>query len=267
MAMAASSSALDFLDDEAADTEEEEDEYGGQASSSAGESLKRSSGTNGDDDLAAAPPDELLKKKPRVVAKPFSEEMLTSRDGLMRIYEEFPMHNAFRGRGFEAQDLRKVIKMYKEWAFQLYPGLAFPDMIDRCETLGAKGAVRGGMVSLRERERNRYTVSALRDVIRDLSSVVVTLHVAFLQQEVLGVPLTQILRQRRDAATPATHHRDRDGDGDGDGTSPEDLTPEEARAEPTIPRAREHDVGDGSNSNSNRQKQRQQLRKVRISAK
>ena len=154
-------SQLDLFDDEADDTEEEDDEIDENRPIVG---LKRSTNpTNGDGlgegtDADGPIADELVKKKKIKTSKPFSEEILAGRDGLVRIYEEFPHKNLFRGRGFEAQDLKRVIKIYKEWAFQLYPGLAFSDLLGRCEVFGSKGKTRSCAVGRRDRERNRYTV-------------------------------------------------------------------------------------------------------------
>lgn len=106
---------------------------------------------------------EELKTKKKKMARPFSEDVLASKDGLARIYEEFPLACQFRGRGFEAQDAKRLVTMYKEWAFQLHPGLAFPDLLNRCESLGAKGKVRTHLEQLRERERCRYLNEFSRD--------------------------------------------------------------------------------------------------------
>lgn len=34
-------------------------------------------------------------------------------------------------RGFELQDMKKMLKMYKEWGFQMYPGLNFQDLLGK----------------------------------------------------------------------------------------------------------------------------------------
>jgi hypothetical protein len=104
--------------------------------------------------------DELLVKKKARYARPFTEDILTLPDGLQRIYEEFPLTCKFRGRGSEAKDIKKLMSTYREWAFQLYPGLAFPDIVSRCEALGGKAKTRTTLEHLREQERDRYIVSA-----------------------------------------------------------------------------------------------------------
>jgi len=94
-----------------------------------------------------------VTKKPRRV---FDERILTNRDGLLRVYEDFPQACQFRGRGHEAQDAKMLINKYKEWGFQLFPNLAFQDLLSRCEALGSKAGTRAYAENLRERERCRY---------------------------------------------------------------------------------------------------------------
>ncbi|KAF1777351.1 Chromosome segregation in meiosis protein 3 [Phytophthora cactorum] len=43
--------------------------------------------------------------------------------------------------------------MYKQWAFDLYPGLNFEDFVERTETLGKGHQVQGLMTELREKEK------------------------------------------------------------------------------------------------------------------
>ena len=109
-------------------------------------------------DELIAEADELIVKKKARHTKPFTEDVLTHPDGLQRIYEEFPVACKFRGRGSEAKDIKKLMAMYREWAFQLHPALAFSDIISKCESLGSKGKTRYFIQNLRDRERSRYIV-------------------------------------------------------------------------------------------------------------
>ena len=136
----------DISDESANETEDERE----QAKPIA-EELKR--------DDEGPQPEKLLKKKRIRVDKPFDENMLTSGNGLERIYQEFPNIYKCGGRGSEAKSLKKLTAMYKEWAFQLHRGLAFQDVLSKCETLGSKGQVRSHLHRLRELERDRYIVS------------------------------------------------------------------------------------------------------------
>ena len=134
------------------------------------EDIKRTTPGNqvkGKEDEIAA--DELMVKKKARHSKPFTEDVLTLPDGLQRIYEEFPQSCKFRGRGSEARDIKKMLTMYREWAFQLHPGLAFTDILSKCEALGMKSKTRACIQNLRDKERDRYIVS--RKLNRNTTSI------------------------------------------------------------------------------------------------
>lgn len=105
----------------------------------------------------------LIKKKPKRRGVPFSEDVLTSPDGLDRLYNDFSRAQnkkpLFRGRGYEEQDLKNMLRMYKDWGFNLYPGLSFTDLLNSIERLESKPKVRACMGRLRNKERNRYLVN------------------------------------------------------------------------------------------------------------
>jgi hypothetical protein len=101
---------------------------------------------------------ELLVKKKQRKGKNFDETMVCGPDGLRRIYQEFPKIFKFRGKNHEAADLKKLTGLYIEWAFQLYSGLAFEDLLKSVRSLSSKGAVKSHMELLRETERDRYLV-------------------------------------------------------------------------------------------------------------
>ena len=105
-------------------------------------------------------PEIILKKKVKV-GKNFSEEILCGAEGLNRIYEEFPKVFQFRGKGHEASDLSRLTRLYKEWAFQLYSGLAFTDLLKSVHTFSTRGSVRTHIAEMRERERDRYMKNVL----------------------------------------------------------------------------------------------------------
>ena len=139
-------SQLDNLFD--GDTEEDEPKLIG---------LKRPSDNlnqNGDNEN---PTDELIKRTVKK-KKVFTEDILTGCDGLIRIYEDFPREKLFMGRGYELQDMKRLLHRYKEWGFQMFPGLAFPDLLSRCESFGSKARTRNCLKGLRDRERDNYVV-------------------------------------------------------------------------------------------------------------
>ena len=153
-----STSRLDDLSD--GDTEEDEPNQIG---------IKRA---NDSKDAADNEPVEELIVKTVKKQKTFTEDILTGRDGLVRIYEDFPREGLFRGRGHELQDMKRLLNIYKEWGFQMYPGLAFPDLLSRCETFGHKARTKICLRGLRDRERDKYVVrrSICRAYTRFLSS-------------------------------------------------------------------------------------------------
>lgn len=157
-----STSRLDDLSD--GDTEEDEPNQVG---------LKRAA--NGSNEEANDEPvEELLLKKVKK-QKTFTEDILTGRDGLIRIYEDFPREGLFRGRGHELQDMKRLLNMYKEWGFQMYPGLAFPDLLSRCETFGHKARTKICLRGLRDRERDKYVVSpGIRNPCNRLPTLVIS---------------------------------------------------------------------------------------------
>lgn len=78
--------------------------------------------------------------------------------GMERIYETFPQICRFRGAGHEADDLRRLMRCYKEWAHALFPQLAFEDLLDRVQKLSGRARVRKRLDELREKERERFLV-------------------------------------------------------------------------------------------------------------
>jgi hypothetical protein len=104
-------------------------------------------------------PAELQKKKRLRQLKPFSESDLEGPFGLAYVYENFPSLCKSNGHGHEAADLNNLIEAYAEWAFRMYPGLAFPDVLSRTEILCSRGTMRESLERLRTRERSRFLVS------------------------------------------------------------------------------------------------------------
>ena len=111
-------------------------------------------------------PDELIKKKKARIQKPFTEEDLTSKAGIKLIYKTFPDKCKHYGQpNHEGKDLNNLINLYKEWAFRLYPGLAFNDILSRTEGFGSRGSVKIELTKLRELERKRYLVIKIKQIL------------------------------------------------------------------------------------------------------
>lgn len=123
------------------------------------EKAAEKSAQSGEGKGPAVPEVELLKTKRAKVMRPFTEDLLVGQHGLQVMYNEFPLKCKFPGRGHEGKYLKNLLSMYKEWAFQLHPGLSFEDVLQKCDTLSSRGQVRSYMTHLRDVERNRYVVS------------------------------------------------------------------------------------------------------------
>ncbi len=101
-----------------------------------------------------------IEAKKRKLARKFDEDLLIGKDGLTRIYEDFPRNSRLNGgRGYEAEDIKRLTSIYKEWIYQLHPGFSFQDALMRSENLGSKGKVRHYLDKMRDREKGRYLVS------------------------------------------------------------------------------------------------------------
>ncbi|RHY18373.1 hypothetical protein DYB25_008423 [Aphanomyces astaci] len=86
----------------------------------------------------------------------FSEQHLLGPRGLSLVYSTFPTHfNRAVTHGNEGEALRELITAYKEWAYELYPGLNFEDLVDKTEALAKKAAVSSFIADLRQQERKR----------------------------------------------------------------------------------------------------------------
>ncbi|KAG6587147.1 TIMELESS-interacting protein [Phytophthora cinnamomi] len=81
------------------------------------------------------------------------ESHLVSAEGLKKVYRTFPYQVSADVSGREAQALASLVKMYKQWAFDLYPGLNLEDFVERAETLGKSHQVQGLMADLRDKEK------------------------------------------------------------------------------------------------------------------
>lgn len=60
----------------------------------------------------------------------------------------------------QAEDLRTLLRRYMEWAYQLFPNLAFEDFLPTLQKLSGKARVRRAIEDLREKQRQRYLVRA-----------------------------------------------------------------------------------------------------------
>ncbi|XP_045305319.1 TIMELESS-interacting protein [Leopardus geoffroyi] len=82
------------------------------------------------------PPKRTVKRNiPRLDA-----QRLISERGLPALRHVFDKAK-FKGKGYEAEDLKTLIRHMEHWAHRLFPKLQFEDFIDRVEYLGSKKEV------------------------------------------------------------------------------------------------------------------------------
>jgi hypothetical protein len=159
-------SRLETLDDQLFGSDNEEEVLDNRKTS-LNLTSSRSSPKKSDDATAALAKDgksgnegteEILIVKKRKARRQVNESDIAGDEGIKRIYQEFPSLCKFRGRGYEAHDLKQMINVYKEWCFQLYPSIAYEDVIDKIFTFSSKSSVSSTLEYLRNQECNRYMV-------------------------------------------------------------------------------------------------------------
>ncbi|KAF8571207.1 hypothetical protein P879_04875 [Paragonimus westermani] len=84
-------------------------------------------------------------KRPRPKLDP---ERLLGDSGLPALLEDFKKVH-FRGKGFEFQDLDRLLFVYEAWAHRLMPKLSFPDIIERLEKVGSRREIQVALHRLR----------------------------------------------------------------------------------------------------------------------
>lgn len=98
---------------------------------------------NGDENGEVSKLAEVPEAKRKGVKRPqpkLDSNRLVSDRGLPALRTLFKdVH--FKGKGYETEDLRVLMKMMENWAHRLFPKLQFEDFIDKVERLGAKKEV------------------------------------------------------------------------------------------------------------------------------
>ncbi|KAF7233423.1 hypothetical protein EG68_09036 [Paragonimus skrjabini miyazakii] len=84
-------------------------------------------------------------KRPRPKLDP---ERLLGDSGLPALLDDFKKVH-FRGKGFEFQDLDRLLFVYEAWAHRLMPKLSFPDIIERLEKVGSRREIQVALHRLR----------------------------------------------------------------------------------------------------------------------
>lgn len=127
-------SSIDLYADEYANDYAEGDNDLEQEIDNQNEGLENEENENKDDE-------EKKKIKPkRVVRNPRPKldlDLLKGRKGLLCL-EGYFKNKKFRGRGYEEQDLRYIMKTYEYWCHRLFPKFPFDDCLSKLEKLGTK---------------------------------------------------------------------------------------------------------------------------------
>ena len=96
------------------------------------------------------------KRKPRVTLQPTH---LTGADGLIRIRFDFKSLKYPQKRlslDAAATYSQNLVQAYKGWAYNLFPGLAFEDVLSRVDTFGSKREIKNHLTHMRTDVRNAH---------------------------------------------------------------------------------------------------------------
>ena len=137
--------------------EEEEEERGlSAANGEASEAPSSKKRKQTDQEIADLYSSTVKKRKPRVTLQPTH---LTGADGLIRVRSDFTSLKYPDNRkslDAAATFSRNLIRSYKGWAYNLFPGLAFEDVLSRVETFGSKREMKSHLTHMRTDVRNAH---------------------------------------------------------------------------------------------------------------
>ncbi|XP_022252914.1 TIMELESS-interacting protein-like isoform X2 [Limulus polyphemus] len=95
---------------------------------------------DGDVNTASQQPVEAKKKIVRNPLPKLDADRLCGKRGIALLPKVFEKVT-FKGKGYETNDLDKMMAILEHWAHRLYPRLPFSDVLERIEKLGAKRPV------------------------------------------------------------------------------------------------------------------------------
>ena len=139
-----------------AQEEEEEERRLSTANGEASEAPSSKKRKQTDQEIADLYASTAKKRKPRVTLQPTH---LTGADGLIRIRSDFTSLKYPQKRSCldsAATYSRSLIQAYKGWAYNLFPGLAFEDVLSRVETFGSKREIKSHLTHMRTDVRNAH---------------------------------------------------------------------------------------------------------------
>ncbi|KAG1682910.1 TIMELESS-interacting protein [Nymphon striatum] len=93
-----------------------------------------------------------LVKVKRIIKNPqpkMDPDRLTSGKGIPALVKEFE-NVQFKGKGYEAADLDKLMQIIELWGHRMFPKLVFKDLLERVEKLGTKKPVQVCLNKIRQ---------------------------------------------------------------------------------------------------------------------
>lgn len=111
--------------------------------------------TQTDQEIEAEYATTAKKRKPRLTLQP---KHVIGADGLLKIRSDFVALKKPKTLSIDAAASysRRLVLKYKSWAYDLFPSLAFEDVLSRVETFGPKREVKAHLQSMRNDVRNAY---------------------------------------------------------------------------------------------------------------
>ncbi|KAI8977372.1 replication fork protection component Swi3-domain-containing protein [Mycotypha africana] len=97
--------------------------------------------------------------------KRLDADLLLSPEGLLHLKSE-SQNLRFKGKGFEDEDLKKLITYYTVWAHNLYPKLRFQDFTRRVVKQTSKASVKLQVEQWQQEYRERRQVR--RDIMKSM---------------------------------------------------------------------------------------------------
>ncbi|RWS30580.1 TIMELESS-interacting protein-like isoform X1 [Leptotrombidium deliense] len=104
-----------------------------------------------DDEAVEVPVRTVKPRVQRLVMNPrpkLDVQKLKSERGIIAVPKLFE-NVKFKGKGYEKEDLNRLMMGMEHWANRLMPSLAFDDFIEKCETLGHKRQIQTFMTKIR----------------------------------------------------------------------------------------------------------------------
>lgn len=134
--------------------EEEQERLLSEANGEAAEAATTTK-TQTDQEIEAEYATTAKKRKPRLTLQP---KHVIGADGLLKIRSDFVALKKPKTLSIDAAASysRRLVLKYKSWSYDLFPSLAFEDVLSRVETFGPKREVKAHLQSMRNDVRNAY---------------------------------------------------------------------------------------------------------------